>query len=257
MKPSLARYVQFLLKSIDRRVLRQGCGGEFRLQSRDRVTPGSSQCYASSKRHPHRPSQRKVRRGSRRRVTGAPHSFFLSADHSSLGEIGQFQVIQKNAQKFVAGKNKSECILLIVLGTHGAAGIFLAVFRAVYEIAFNIFAIAWQDYIATVAPHMLEIRLPRAFRRDRNFAGPFQVADGSISRGVANRALHHFLCAPQEALTIFKALASRIQAAIDNAHGSHHLPVVARVLFSAARHDQLACFTRMYHSTRRRTCRSV
>ena len=115
MKPSLARYVQFLLKSIDRRVLRQGCGGEFRLQSRDRVTPGSSQCYASSKRHPHRPSQRKVRRGSRRRVTGAPHSFFLSADHSSLGEIGQFQVIQKNAQKFVAGKNESECILLIVL----------------------------------------------------------------------------------------------------------------------------------------------
>src|ERR1019366_9624901 len=129
------------------------------------------------------------------------------------------QVIQKNAQKFVSGKNESECVLLIILHSQGAAGIFLAVLRAVNEIAFNIFAIAWQDYIATIAPHMLEIRLSRAFRRDRNLAGSFQVADGSISRGVANRALHHVLCAPQEALTVFKALASRIQAAIDNAHG--------------------------------------
>ena len=61
-----------------------------------------------------------------------------------------------------------------------------------------------------------------------------------------HRLLHQRLGPAQEALAVGEALAARIQAAVDDVHG--------HVLHPAA---QPACFTRMYHSTSRRTCRSV
>ena len=61
----------------------------------------------------------------------------------------------------------------------------------------------------------------------------------------------------QEALTVLEALPLRVQPPIDNVHRFLHQIGYCGFSDPPPRSDQFACLTRMYHSTSRRTWRSV
>ena len=68
----------------------------------------------------------------------------------------------------------------------------------------------------------------------------------SRSQRILNSALNKRVGSAQETLAVLKALTVWVQPSINNVHGHMQLP-----------QPQPACFTRMYHSTSRRTWRSV
>ena len=92
-----------------------------------------------------------------------------------------------------------------------------------------------------------EARLAHAVERDGDLAALLDVLDVRARWRLSRTArLDQRLGAAQEALAVGEALAARIEASVDDVHAP-----------PAALDRQPACFTRMYHSTSRRTCRSV
>ena len=81
--------------------------------------------------------------------------------------------------------------------------------------------------------------------RNADLPALHDVADVAALRGLLDGTLHQRLGTAQEALPVLETLAPRVQTPVDDVHGRFREPA------------QPACFTRMYHSTRRRTCRSV
>lgn len=81
--------------------------------------------------------------------------------------------------------------------------------------------------------------------RDPYFAALVEILDAAALEIIANGTLNQRFRASQKALAIGKALATGIEASINDIHRC------------VIRPDQPACFTLIYHSTNRRTCRSV
>ena len=91
----------------------------------------------------------------------------------------------------------------------------------------------------------VEARLAHALERNADFAAFQHILDVAVLGGFLDGALNQRLGAAQEPLAVLQALAARVQPPIDDVHGHCRCP------------PQPACFTRMYHSTSRRTWRSV
>ena len=100
--------------------------------------------------------------------------------------------------------------------------------------------------MSRVPPLAAKARLIHAIERNADLAALQDILDVAVLRGFLDGALNQRLGPAQKPLAVLKALAARIQTPIDDVHGHYTLHP-----------PQPACFTRMYHSTSRRTWRSV
>ena len=124
--------------------------------------------------------------------------------------------------------------------------------RARDDVAFDELLVARQHRVARAA-FGAETRLVHPIERDRDLAALQNILDVPAFGGFLHRALNQGLGAAQEPLAVFQALAAWIQPPIDDEHRHYAHPQFVALL----RPPQPACFTRMYHSTSRRTWRSV
>ena len=92
----------------------------------------------------------------------------------------------------------------------------------------------------------MELRLADAVGRDGDRAPLAGVSDRALGHRLVDRALNLGAGAAKEPLTVTQAFVARIEAAVDEVgHGRFPLSAYPALL------------TRIYHSTSRRTCRSV
>ena len=175
-------------------------------------------------------------------VTGPANPLAFRFGQLPLGEVGQFQIVEKQIDEFVAAQHEPERILAVALAGIGSLAAALSGTRQ--HVALDELLVAGKHHVAGAA-FAAEARLIHAVEGDADFAPLEDILDVALLRRLLDGALHQCLGATQKALTVLETLAARIEAPIDDVHGGFLHP------------PQPACLTRMYHSTSRRTWRSV
>src|SRR5262249_27967215 len=155
-----------------------------------------------------------------------------------------FEIVEEKVEKFVARQHEAEGILPVAF----AAGLRASTSStsARNPVAFREFSVSGQHVIPNATRTVAEPRLVHSPCPVADLDPLQKIGDFAILRRIPRRPLNQRLRAPQEALAVFEILAARVEAPIENLHGP-----------PPGNQDQPACFTRMYHSTRRRTWRSV
>ena len=121
-------------------------------------------------------------------------------------------------------------------------------------VAADIFLVARDDVVGlTGAPVVVKDRLGDAARRDRDLLAVFDIGDLALAQRLLNRRFDLDAGTPQKPLTVAEALALRVGPTIDNVHRT----ISGRLALACAGRAYPALLTRMYHSTSRRTWRSV
>jgi hypothetical protein len=169
-------------------------------------------------------------------------------DQPALRHLRQFEVVEEQVEELLARQDEAELVLARAVRAALAAAAAPAARRAGDLVARAVLLVARQHVVADAAVAVVEGRLADAVQRDRHLASRVGAADAPLGRGVAHRVLHQRLGAAQEALAVREAAAARVEAAIEDLHSR---------LSREGSGPQPACLTRMYHSTSRRTWRSV
>ncbi len=156
----------------------------------------------------------------------------------SLGKIRQFEIVKEQVDEFIAAQNKPERILAVALSRLGRLAPAFAGTRQ--HVAFDELLVAGKHHVAGAAL-AAKTRLIHAVERNADLAAFQNVLDVAILRGFLDGASNQRLGAAQKTLAVFETLATRIQTPINDVHGRPRS------------RPQPACFTRMYHSTSRRT----
>ena len=195
--------------------------------------------------------QRQVRRRAGDRIAGAMPAPSPSASTMlALGQVRQFEVFEEQVEELLPRQGEAELVLaLAVRAALGAA--------AAGPASEGGDRVALHDTPCCRAAHVADAAARacvEASARGRRAPGCETSPPSSASRDAARapeRLVHglaHQRFGPaQEALAVGEALAAWVEAAINDVHAAW--PHQIRLC-------QPACFTRMYHSTSRRTCRS-
>ena len=160
----------------------------------------------------------------------------------ALGEIGQFQIVEEQVDELVAAQDEAKRVLAVALAR--ILRFAAAPARTRQDVALDELLVSGKHHVAGAAL-AAKARLIHAVERDRDLAALKDVLDVAVLRGLLDRTLNQRLGTTQEPLAVLETFAARVQAPVDDIKGHCFLP------------PQPACFTRIYHSTSRRTCRSV
>ena len=173
----------------------------------------------------------------------------LGVHHAALREIRQFEVFQEQIDELVARQGEAEIVLpLAVRAAFGPAAA-RAALRARDGVALDVLLVAGQQMVAHAAGGAaVERRLVHALRGQRDLARLVGVLDAAAGRAFVHRLADQRLGAAHEPLPVGEVLAAGVETPVDDVH---------EVACSERGLLHPACLTRMYHSTRRRTCRSV
>ena len=173
----------------------------------------------------------------------------LGVDHPALGQVGQFEVFEEQVDEFVARQREAEIVLALAVRAAFRAAAARAALRARDGVALDVLLVAGQQMVADAAAARCGGTTARA--RPAPAATTSPPSSASLMLRLAELSC--------TALRI-SALARRMKrcrlarllppglAAVDDVH-ELACPGEAFVY--------PACFTRMYHSTSRRTWRSV
>ena len=207
------------------------------------LPPRPPQRDAPRQRAAHGPADRDVGGRAGRGIAGALDALALGLRELALGEIRQFEIVEEQIDELVAGEHEAERVLAVAFAR--AAVLARRPGRTRKIVALDELLVPGQHHVARSA-FAAETRLVHAVERDSDFAALQDILDVPVLRGLLDGALNQGLGPTQEPLPVLKTLAARIQPPVNDVHGIHcsHPP-------------QPACFTRMYHSTSRRTWRSV
>ena len=204
---------------------------------------------------PHRAVQRQVGRRAGDRIAGAMPGHRLGVDHAALGQIGQLQVFQEQVDEFVARQGEAEIVLAFAVRSCLPTRRRLAppCGRGMVSPG-DILLVARQQVVADAAAAEL--------RRNEGSCTPcagsddlaclVRILDAAAGRALSCTALR--ICdfarrMKRWRLARFLPLGFRRRSTMC-------ISVPVRP-FGFGGHRHPACFTRIYHSTSRRTCRSV
>ena len=190
------------------------------------------------------------------RIAGAADTLGLGLGQRALGEIRQFEIVEEEVEELLARQHEAERILAVALARSARPS--AALFRRPRNmIAFAELLVAGQHHVPRAAA-ALKRRLVQPVERNFDLAAFKNITDVLGLGRFLHRALHQCLGAAKKFLAVLEALASGIEASIDDLHcrpcSICSVQICAQVCPLLR---QLACFTRMYHSTSRRTWRSV
>src|SRR5438876_4335160 len=167
-------------------------------------------------------------------------------------QIWQLQILEKHVKELFLGQRELERILPGSVRAALRSASPLAAGRPRNLVASEILFVAGNDVLgATGAPAVVKDRLGNPARRDRDFLALPDIGDLALAQRLLHRRFDLGPGTPEEALAIAQALAFGVGSAVDDVH--FHCPPGARL----PRRPYPALFTRIYHSTSRRTCRSV
>ena len=176
-------------------------------------------------------------------------AYALGIDHATLRQVRQFQVFQEQIDELVAREREAEIVLPLAVGTAFGAAAAGAALRAGDRVAFDILLVARQQVVAQATRGTaMERRFVHALRGQRDLARLIRILDAPARRAFVHRLADQRLGTAHEPLPVGEVLAAGIQTAVDDMH---------EIACSGGSFVHPACLTRMYHSTRRRTCRSV
>ena len=205
--------------------------------------PRPPQRHPPRHRAAHGAADRNIGRRARGRIAGAANSLALHFGQLALGEIGQFQIVEEQVDEFVAAQNEPERILAVALAR--AASLAARLVRARQDVAFDELLVAGKHHVAGAA-FTAKARLVHAVERYADLAAFQDILDVPVLRGFLDRTPE-----PAPWPGAGTADGSRGSCCPDSAAGR-------RCEWPPLSHPpQPACFTRMYHSTSRRTWRSV
>ena len=181
-------------------------------------------------------------------IAGAPGLGELGVLQRRLDEVGQLQILEQEIEELLFRQREGEIVLAVaVLGALAAAAA-LPALRLVDAVAGDELLVAGQHPLAVAAAvGVVEHRLVDAVGRDRNRSALGGVADRALAHRLVDRLLDARARPFQEAHAVAETFVARIEAAVDEL--GHRSIVLDRA--------HPALLTRMYHSTSRRTCRSV
>ena len=98
------------------------------------------------------------------------------------------------------------------------------------------------------AAAVMKVRLGNPARRNRHFFSVADIGHLALAQCLLHRRFHLGSGPCQETLTVTETLTLRVRATVDDVHSLTSERTVV---------PYPALLTRMYHSTNRRTCRSV
>ena len=208
---------------------------QLRLERRQRFRPRPPQRDAPRHGAADRSAHRNIRGRAGCCVTRPADALAFDLGKLSLGEIGQFQIVQEQVDEFFAAQNEAERILAVALaGPLPLPPLWLGPRQ---HVAFDELLVSGQHHVAGAA-FATEARLVHALDRDADLAAFQDILDVPVLRRLLHRALHQRLGPAQEALAVLQTLAARIQAPIDDVNG--HVRIRLRLNRPASR----ACTTR-------------
>ena len=198
-----------------------------------------------------------------------------------LDQVRQLQVVEEQIEELVLGQREGEIVLALAVGTALAAASASAALRFGNLVADLVLLVARQHVVALarVAPEA-EGGLAQALGADRDLLGALGLGDLARLERILDRLANLGLArdaGKRWRLPRLLAFGLRRRSTICICSTRWAMPpAVLRTRFSAAevppaargqdlairrarpaRGDQLDFLTRMYHSTRRRTCRGV
>ena len=136
-----------------------------------------------------------------------------------LQQIRQFQILEEHVQEFLLGEGEDEFVIALAVGTSvAAAG--LAGRALGDQVAGHEFLVAGRHAVtAAVIAGEAEGRLAHGLGADLDPLAAFDLGHPALLHGVAHRLADVGLGAADEALAVAKALAFRVQTAVDDVHG--------------------------------------
>src|SRR5205823_14304111 len=201
---------------------------KLRLERRQRLRPRPPQRDATRQGATYRSADGNVGGRAGRRVARTANALAFDLGQLSLGEIGQFQVVQEQVNKLVATENEAERIFTVALACTGALA--TARVRPRENIAFDELLVSRQHHVARAAL-ATKLRLVHGIDGDADLAAFQDILDVPVLRRFLHRPLNQRLRATQKALAILETLATRIQAPVDNVNG--HVSSASACLFYA------------------------
>ena len=221
---------------------------ELRLEPLDLGVGRPAKREAPAHADAHGAQHREVRRRAIVGVASPPELARAHILERRLDEIGKLQVLEQDIEELGFAERERERILAAPgvrrLPARPAGGAALGFVDAVP--GDELLVAGQHEFAPAAVAREMELRLADAVARDRDRAALAGVGDGAVGDRLVDRALDLRTGAAEEALAIAQALVARIEAAVDElGHGG----------FPLSRYPAL--LTRMYHSTSRRTWRSV
>ena len=184
-----------------------------------------------------------IRERAGHRITRPPHAFMLDVRRPTLGHVGELEIVHAQVEEFLARQREAECVRALPLPAVAARA--AAAFAPARDgVTFDEFAVA-RKHMVVDAPGPCWKRGSSRPAAGMLTLPPSRMAEMSRVPVLSLPARCTNASAPQKPLAVLETLAARIDT-----------PDRGSAWTSPLR-DQPACFTRMYHSTRRRTWRSV
>src|SRR6266404_9065061 len=189
-------------------------------------------------RKPHGTAYRDIRGRAGGRIAGSLKPLAVRFRQLAFGEVRQFEIVEEQVDKFITAQNETERIFAVALTRVGRSS--AAFTRTRKHVAFDEFLVSGKHHVASAA-FAAKARLVHPVERNADLAAFQDIPDVAALGRFLDGALNQRLGTAQEPLAVLEAFTTRIQAPIDDVH-SH-----------CCIRPQPACFTRMYHSTSRRT----
>ena len=189
---------------------------QFRLEGRQHLRPRPPQRDAPRQGAAYRSAHRNIGGRAGCRVTRPANALAFDLGQLSLGEIGQFQIVQEQVDELVAAENEAERIFAVALAR--APALAAARVRPRQHVAFDELLVSGQHHVARAAL-AAKARLVHAIDRDADLAAFQDILDVPVLRRFLHRPLNQRLGPTQKALAILQTLATRIQAPVDDVNG--------------------------------------
>jgi hypothetical protein len=135
----------------------------------------------------------------------------------ALGEVGQFEIIEEQVDKFVTAEHEAERILAVAFARIGRSAAALAP-RTRQPVAFDELLVAGKHHVAGAA-FAVKARFIHSIERNADLAALQDILDVAVLGGLLHGALNQCLGTAQETLAVLQALAAWVQTPIDDVHG--------------------------------------
>ena len=152
---------------------------KFRLERRQYLRPRPPQRDAPRQGTAYRSAHRNIGGRAGRRVTRPANALAFDLGELPLGEIGQFQIVQEQVDKFVAAENEAERIFAVALARPPSLAAALA--RPRKHVAFDELLVSGQHHVARAAL-AAKARLVHAVDRDADLAAFQDILDVPVLR---------------------------------------------------------------------------
>src|ERR1700726_797424 len=135
----------------------------------------------------------------------------------ALGEVGQFEIVEEQVDKFVAAQNEAERIFAIAFaGISRSAAAFTP--RTRQPVAFDELLVAGKHHVAGAA-FAVKARFVHSIEGNADLAALQDILDVAVLGGLLDGALNQRLGTAQKTMAVLQALAAWIQSPIDDMHG--------------------------------------